>query len=263
MTFQSTAEERADLTKQVTQSRRRVERIPLTIPVKIDGRENTDLAWSEITRFNSISAFGAGFTLNRQVFAGQLLLLTTSFPTKLRRFDFSDPQYRVWTLVRHCAPIENSTGSYQVGVAFLGKNPPISHLKNPSKRYLLSSFNQLGFCEITDLDEENSDYLPDSRTFVERREERYSIPFEVFIEVLDQNQNPVDHDLTFTENVSRSGLALRTILDTPVGNYVRINPVGYDLSILAIVRNRQFGKDCIPRLHLEFLDQKFPLEGIE
>jgi hypothetical protein len=244
-------------------SRRRVERIALTIPVRVDGQVNKDALWSEITRFNSISAFGAGFELNRKVLVGQLLLLTTSFPAKLRCFDFSEAQYRVWSLVRHCEPIESAPEGYRVGVAFLGKNPPISHLENPAKRYLLSSFNQLGFCEITEIDDENSNFIPEEKVFIPRRDERYSIPFEVFIEILDEKQNPLDHDLTFTENVSRHGSAIRTILDAKIGHYVRLNPVGYDLSILAVVRNRRVDEDGIPRLHLEFLDQQFPLEGIE
>ena len=98
---------------------------------------------------------------------------------------------------------------------------------------------------------------------VARRDERYAIPFEVYIEILDEKQSPIDHDLTFTENISRRGSAVRTILDAQIGHYLRINPIGYDLSILAIVRNRRIDEDGVPRLHLEFLDNQFPLERIE
>ncbi len=247
-------------------SRRRIERISLSIPVRVEGRENKDVSWSEMTHFHSISAFGAGFNLSHKVIVGQLLLLTTAFPTKLRCYDFSEVQYKVWTLVRHCESVkisENSKEIFTIGVAFLGKNPPVSHLENPSKRYLLSNFNKNGFCEISELGDNDDEPLAEKHTLVERRDERYAIPFEVFVEILDEKQNPIDHDLTFTENVSRSGSAIRTILNAQVGNYVKINPVGYDLSILAVVRNRRTDEDGISRLHLEFIDQQFPLDGIE
>jgi hypothetical protein len=263
MSFQSLLSEKMTPAEALDKSRRRIERIQLSIPVRINGEESKNEVWDEVTRFDSISAFGAGFKLNHKVGVGQLLLLTTPFPTKLRHFDYGEAQYRVWALVRHCALVENSTEQYSVGVAFLGKNPPLSFLENPGKRYLLSNFNKLGFCEISEIEAKEEKVLENEKAMVERRDERYSIPFEVFIEFLDDKQTPIDHDLTYTENVSLRGSAVRTILDAQIDNYVRINPLGYDLSILAIVRNRQIDEDGIPRLHLELLDSQFPLEGIE
>jgi hypothetical protein len=35
------------------------------------------------------------------------------------------------------------------------------------------------------------------------------------------------------------------------------------LSITAVVRAARTGADKIPRLHLEFVDKRWPLEGIE
>ena len=141
-------------TETVNKSRRRVERISLTIPVRVDCQESKIVSWSEITRFHSISAIGADLSLTRKVMVGQLLLLTSSFPSKLRRFDYSETQYRVWTLVRHCKLIEasgSSKESFLVGLAFIGQYPPQSYRKSPDKRYLLSNFNQAGFCEISEI----------------------------------------------------------------------------------------------------------------
>ncbi len=248
-------------TETINKSRRRVERISLTIPVRVDCQESKIVSWSEITRFDSLSSFGAGFALSQKVEVGQLLLLTASFPSELR-----DSDYSVWTLVRYCdviKPLGNSKEHYSVGVAFMGKYPPVNHRANLDKRYLLSGFNQDGFCEIREMGTD-PDPLDSPASFkIVRQDKRHSIPFEVFVEVLDEKQKAIDYDLTITENVSRGGSALKTNLDARIGSFVRISLIGYDISILAIVRNRHIGENGISRLHLESIDQQFPLDGVE
>jgi len=37
----------------------------------------------------------------------------------------------------------------------------------------------------------------------------------------------------------------------------------YDASTISVICGKRFGQDGIPRLHIEFVDRFFPLEGIE
>jgi hypothetical protein len=46
------------------------------------------------------------------------------------------------------------------------------------------------------------------------------------------------------------------------GRFVRLTSRSFGISVSAVVRARRTGGDSIPRLHLEFIDQQFPLEGI-
>ena len=66
-----------------------------------------------------------------------------------------------------------------------------------------------------------------------------------------------------TENISRRGAAVFTTLLVERGRLVRLTSTQYQLSIVAAVRGRRAGPDGIMRLHLEFVDRQWPLEGIE
>jgi hypothetical protein len=44
---------------------------------------------------------------------------------------------------------------------------------------------------------------------------------------------------------------------------VRVIKQHRDFSAEAVVRNRRVGKDNLPRLHLEFVNAIFPIEGID
>ncbi len=244
-----------------TISRRRVERAPLSITVRVDRQESKNALSSEITRFHTLSSFGADFILSQRVEVGQLLLLTATFPSNVEGFD-----YQIWTLVRHCQAVKSSSRTkehFLVGVAFVGKYPPINHRQNPDKRYILSNFNQAGFCEISEMSSAVTASFSEANYEISPRDNRYPIPFEIFVEVLDEKQNPVEYEYTVTENINQKGSVVKTFLDAEIGDYVKISLIEGNFSILAIVRNRRIGDDGIPRLHLEFLDQKFPLEGIE
>ena len=69
--------------------------------------------------------------------------------------------------------------------------------------------------------------------------------------------------MTVTENISLSGAAVFTSLEAEIGSFVRVKSDQYDVSIIAIVRGKRLGTDGISRLHVEFIDRFFPLDGIE
>src|SRR5918996_48836 len=94
------------------------ERLPLQLPVRINCRETTDFEWSEVTRLNNVTPFGAGFTLKRPTERGRLLHMTIPMPRQLRVFDHVEDQYRIWAIVRHFR--SKTTGNepaFEVGVA--------------------------------------------------------------------------------------------------------------------------------------------------
>lgn len=229
-------------------------RIPLTLPIRVRCRESRGYEWTEQTRLVDVNHFGAGFTLMRPTEPGRLLLLTIPLPLKLRCFDYDEPQYCVWSLVRHASPLREGQDQeavlYRVGVGFVGKRPPGSYDENPSTRYVPLPFD-IGQSKMWNVSERRSDR--------QRRETRLIIPLEVLIEALDERGKPSIKEHTVTENVSSLGTCVPTNLDVEVGRIVRITSSLDCVSIFAAVRSRRLAPDGIPRLGLEFLGKSWPL----
>jgi PilZ domain. len=242
---------------------RRIQRIAISLPIRVEYRINQNNSWSEVTRLKDVSPFGAGFTLPRPVKRGRLVFMTIPLPRQLRCYDFMEPQYHVYGLVRTCLPLRNGSNAdelYSVGTAFIGKNPPYSYLENPATLYELTQRGDEGFWQI-DLAPNNPDEsnLPKEH----RRHSRYRIPVNVILETLDAEGNVIGGEMTVTENISLSGAAVFTTLPAEVGSFIRVTSEQYNISILSVVRGKRVGADGIPRLHIEFIDHFFPLEGIE
>jgi hypothetical protein len=96
-----------------------------------------------------------------------------------------------------------------------------------------------------------------------RRQTRFSIPETVALEVVDEGGNVSTSETTVTENISEGGAAVFTSMDIHTGTFLRLNVLRNNLQIISIVRGRRKGADGLTRLHLEFVDRLFPLEGIE
>lgn len=241
---------------------RRINRMSLTLPIRVESQVNGIVSWNEITRLNDISAFGAGFNLRRPVRRGRLLQLTIPLPRKLRCFDFSEPQYKVWGLVRSCITKSSNAVSetHAVGVAFIGKNPPKSYLDDPAKLFEISHRDDGSLWHVIDArSQPDESRLPKEL----RRHSRYSIPANIIVEKVDGDGNVLESEPTVTENLSLGGAAIFTSLDVEIGSFVRVKSEQYNVSIISVVRGRRIAPDGVPRLHIEFVDRFFPLEGIE
>lgn len=241
---------------------RRIQRFTLALPVRVEARINEHKVWNEITRLTDVSAFGAGFNLHRPVKRGRLLQLTIPMPRKMRCYDFTEPQYRVWGLVRSCITKENSGNeeNHSVGVAFIGKRPPQSYHDDPARLYEISHQNEGQLWHVVDAPAQPDETLLPREL---RRHTRFSIPTNIIVEKIDADGNVMASEPTVTENLSISGTAVFSTLDANVGEFVRVKSEQYNVSIISIVRGRRVGEDKIPRLHVEFVDRFFPLEGIE
>ena len=245
-------------------SQRLRERLPLSLPVRVRCRETLDQAWTEVTRLEDVTPFGARFTLGHPTEPGRLLHLTLPMPRQLRCFDHVEDQYRVWSLVRRVRTLPqsgtaNSSASaprFEVGVAFIGKRPPGSYESDPTLRYQVVSPAESGMWEIRE--------EPKRSTVGARSDDtRLNMPTEVIVETFDAEGQVAAREETVTENISRRGAAVFTGLHVERGSFVRLTNARYQISVLAAVRACRTGPDGITRLHLEFVDRKWPLEGVE
>lgn len=246
----------------VEQDNRRIQRYALALPTRIEVTVDQKFTWNEITRLEDISAFGAAFNLKRPVKRGRLLVMSLPMPRQLRCYDYLEPQYRIWGLVRRCMALGDNPGaaSYAVGIAFVGKNPPQSFNDNPAKLYDLAAREDGGLWQLCDLDAKPDE--SDLPSYL-RRHTRFAIPESLLIELLDEGGDVAASEVTVTENLSLGGAAVFTSFNVEVGTFLRVKSERYDLSIISIVRGKRVGQDGIVRLHLEFIDNLFPLEGIE
>lgn len=250
-------------------SRRLRERLRLSMPVKVECRESADFRWTEVTRLIDVTPFGARFTLERLTEAGRLLQLTMPMPRQLRCFDHVEPQYRIWAVIRNVRPHRpqgarpaerDAPPRTEVGVAFVGKRPPQSYEQDPSTRYDIRSLTP-GECAY-DLTERRPP-AHDPGASGRAQETRLSMPLDVIIEAFDEQGAVQLREQTVTENISRRGASVWTTLPLERGRFVRLTSPAQRLSVTAAVRARRVGQDGVTRLHLEFVDREWPLEGLE
>ena len=242
---------------------RRIRRINLPLPIRVEHSITKNNAMNEITRLIDVSAFGAGFNLQHPIKRGRLLQMTIPLSRQLRNYDYLEPQYKVWGIVRHCIPIRDKNKKdekYAIGTAFIGKHPPNSYHEDPAKLYEISHREETRFWHVVE-----APSIPDESNLPkeDRRHTRYQIPIGISLEVLDDIGNSVAKETTVTENISLGGASVFTGLNAHVGSFLRVTSEQYNVTITAIVRGKRNGRDGIPRLHLEFFDRYFPLEGIE
>jgi PilZ domain-containing protein len=242
---------------------RRIQRIALPLPARVEVKVDKTVSWHEVVRLEDISAFGAGFSLSRPVKRGRIILMMLPMPRQLRCYDHSEPQYRIWALIRRCVPIGlgQEDCKYVTGVAFIGQHAPMSYHEDPTRLYDISHRGEEGIWHVVDaanIPEEESGLPRDAR-----RQTRFSIPETVALEVMDESGNVLSSETTVTENVSVGGAAVFTSLDAQQGTFIRVNVLRNDVKIISVVRSRRKGPDGLTRLHLEFVDRLFPMEGLE
>ncbi len=239
-------------------SKRLRERIKLALPVRVHCRESAQHEWTEMSRLVDVTPFGASFSITRPTERGRLLHLTLPMPRQLRCFDHIEDQYRVWALICRVSAQPEFAGEprYEVGVAFTGKHPPSSYVRDPSILYeavAISAENNLW--QLKEVER---------KTASQRSElTRLQMALNVRLEVFDAEGRVTATEQTVTENISRRGAAVWTTLQVERGRFVRLTSAETGLSVVAAVRAARAGADGIPRLHLEFIDRQWPLEGIE
>jgi hypothetical protein len=247
-------------------TKRKARRIDTSMPVRVQYQTDRTSGWDEVSRLLQVSPLGCGIKIKHFVEIGRLVLLTMPLLPELRTFDFTEPQYKVWGLVRYINwenVSYNALGEaslYEIGIAFVGKHPPDSFQKDPATTYQINGFSPLGLWQIQEGKPDIALPSPDNDV---RNDGRFLIPLNIVIEVLNEAGAVMLSESSVTENVSLSGASVFTTLNVRSGAFVRMVCPEYNISVLSVVRLRQTGEDGFTRLHLEFVDQQFPLQGIE
>lgn len=241
-------------------ARRMHERQALSLPVRVECRESQDYEWDEMSQLLDVTPFGARFTISRPTEPGRLLHLSLPMPRELRSFDHDEELYRVWALVRHVKPLPSAghrLPRFDVGVALVGKEPPATFETDPAKRYEVASPPAASdFYSVREHPEPDTAGVPPGDR---RAESRQKIALDIVIEVYDAEGQVFARETTKTENISQRGMAVTTALNIVRGRYVRVRSPYYQIAVIAAVRRLRRGADGAKRLHLEFVDQQWPL----
>lgn len=77
---------------------------------------------------------GAGVLISRRLQTGQMVKLRFPMPRELRAYDHRALDYEVWGIVRYAIKNngpDSGAGSYEIGIAFSGREAPPEYLSNP------------------------------------------------------------------------------------------------------------------------------------
>jgi hypothetical protein len=216
--------------------RRRQRRVPMKLPVRVQGRESDGTTWQEMSSCEDASAGGVGLRLSRPVVLGQVLHLSLPLPQRFRQYDLTDPSYRVYALVRNVRPAPG--GGVRIGTVFLGKHPPRGTESRPGGLFL----------------------MPGDPTPVERRKfPRHVARLSLKLEAEHAPGGVAVEERTIAEDVSQWGAQVRaTTLPVVKGAVLQVAEIGGDFRTRAEVRNISIGTDGQPRLNLLFLDAPAP-----
>lgn len=218
----------------MTKDRRKQGRVPLKLPVRVQGRDADGTAWDEVASTADASAGGLALVLQHPVRVGQCLHLALPLPKRFRQHDISDQSYRVYVLVRS---VFGSIPPARVGVVFFGKHPPRGASSSlPSELFLMSG-----------------DPNPEER----RKFPRFEVRLKVTVE-RPGGGHSVEESLA--ENLSKWGAQVRTALPVSRGEMVKVSESQGRYDSRAEIRNVTIGSDGAVRLNLLFLDGPVPDE---
>jgi PilZ domain len=220
----------------------------------VNGIDNDGEPWKEAADVHSFTSSGISFQLAKKCSVGTLISLMLNLPSHMRCYDHGEEFYRVWGLVQHCHLSSNDEGtSYQIGVAFIGDEPPATYGANALQNYRICGMSEDGLWNVTESDSK----------FVHRKELRYWTQIRPYLALIDSRRETIGGEWGSTENVSRSGAAVISRLDLNVGDRLKFISEEFDFSGLAVVCNAQEQEDGKRRLSLEFVENDFPIELVE
>ncbi len=225
----------------------------VTAVVKVKEKEGNQ--WKEAADLVSVSATGTSFYLPRTCDPGTLLSLMIPLPVPLRCYDYEKDFYRVWGLVQHCEQVtdcEQATDgpTFHIGVAFIGKDCPASYNADPMQNYQISGVGEDGMWRVAEL----------KTTFRKRADVRFWRQIEIYLALIDTKDGATGGERTVTENVSRNGAAVFTTMKVGIGDRVKFISEEYDFSGLAVVCDVKPGDENRIRLHVKFVNDKFPIK---
>ena len=211
--------------------RRRQERMSLALPVRVQGQYPDGVTWEDMTSTSDASVGGASVKLTRTVLRGQAVFLSLPLPKRYRSFDLTDATYRVYAVVCSVKP------GGELGLRFLGKNPPGGYRRNDAGLFLSPPV---------------SPPTSDRRT-APRRDG-------VFFFVLkpSDDRGPRREETTVADNLGPGGARIMTTQIFANGEILEVREAGGTFITRASVQNAYVGEDSVWRLNLMFLDAPAP-----
>jgi hypothetical protein len=231
---------------------RKGKRVAPELKTIVQVRESEDESWKEMTKVLTVSRNGAGLQLTRPCVVGRLISLVMPLDPDLRAYDKKAEVYPVMSIVQYCnaSTIDGET-VYHVGVGFVGKKMPDSYKADPTQSYRISGMKKDGLWEITEAELQ----------FKNRKQPRYWISVRVLVSLLQRGNGSGAKEETYTKNVCAGGVSVGCSLDAEIGDKVKFACKDLDFYSMALVRNRKLNKDGVT-LHLEFIDNEFPVEEV-
>ena len=211
--------------------RRRTPRMSLSLPVRVQGQYPDGAVWEEMTSTSDASAGGASVRLHRTVLFGQAVYLSLPLPRRFRSYDLSAPSYRAYAIVCSVKPAR------EVGLRFLGKDPPGGYTRNEAGLFLTPPATPA---------------TPDRRA-APRRDG-------VFFFVLKPrgDRGERQEEATVADNLGAGGARVLTSQFFAKGEVLEVEEAGGPFHTRATVRNAYVGDDAVWRLNLMFLDAQAP-----
>lgn len=211
--------------------RRREARLSLSLPVRVSGQYPDGQTWEEMTTTSDASAGGASVKLSRTVLRGQAIYIALPLPKRYRTFDLASPSYRVYAVV--CSVKDGG----EVGIRFLGKNPPGGYKRNDSGLFLSPPLS--------------AGAAGDDRRATPRKDG-------VFFLVLKPSDDQRHEETTVADNLGVGGARVKTTQTFAHGEVIEVREAGGAFRTRASVRNAYVAEDAVWRLNLMFLDAQAP-----
>ncbi len=227
------------------------DRVPAELRAVIQVKEGDGEIWKEVVQISTVSRNGVGFTLPRSCVVGRLITMVLPLQRELRAYDEDKELYPVMGIVQYCN--EGMVGAdkvFHVGAGFIGKEIPESFKEDPTQNYRITGMNKEGLWDITE----------SGRRFQNRKKPRYWISLPVTVSLIQQEDKSITREETFTRNIGASGVSVASSLNASVGDKVKFACKGLNFYAIGIVRNTTTGES--PTVHLEFLDDEFPIEKV-
>jgi len=214
---------------------RRFPRFKMRLPVRLTGYSHQGNIWQEETVTGEVSRMGALVRMKQRVRHGTVLYLNLPLPDKLRSYSFRESDYKTYAIVRSVIP--RGDGVRDVGLEFLGKNPPEGYFDKPWDTFRTESW----------------------RGAERRRMPRINRVEPVTLEFFTDTKQLLAKGEASTETLSRSGACI--LIDSLPEEFdlVGISAADYNFESLAVVANCFSGQDGRQRLCLQFIDQEWPI----
>lgn len=232
---------------------RKADRVTSELKIIVQIKEGDGETWKEVTSVTTVSRNGAGFSLLRSCTVGRLVTLVMPLAPELRAYDETAELYPVMGIVQYCNEgMIDDKPVYHVGVGFIGKQIPESFKADPTQSYRITGMGKNGLWSITEAD----------TAFKSRRHPRFWLAIEVSLTLLKKDRKTMDREDTVTQNIAVSGVSVVSSLDAEVGDKVKFACRALNFYAIATVRNRKQKKDQPPTLHLEFIEDSFPVDKL-